>query len=421
MPSLLYNATRQKSGERSFLFMKGNLVYVQSGGPTSVINSSLYGAILEAKKHPEIEHVFGSLNGVEGLIEDTLIDMYAEDETELSYLKQTPGTILGSARRKLPEDLDDPVYDKIFATLHKHNIKAVLFNGGNDSMDTTNKISRVAAKRGEDILTIGIPKTIDNDLANTDHSVGFPSAARMVMNQTLALSIDSCCFKKGKVYLVEIMGRDAGWLTAAAGLVPAPYTPDAFILPEMKQDVPTLLEIIRKAYEEKGHAVIAMSEGVQFDVGVDVEVDSFGHICLDGAAHGLAKLIKKELRLPVREVIYSTLARANPVYISKVDSEEAMGVGGFGVKAVTEGKTGYMVAIKRDSTVPYASHFELHPVSEIANAVSLIPQDWLEGYTKISEPLKAYILSLINAGIEIKYDENGLTHYTKLRKVKVVD
>lgn len=198
-----------------------NMVYIQSGGPTSVINSSLYGAYKEALRHPEyIEHFYGSINGIEGLIDDKLFDLGEEDGHDVELLVQTPGAALGTTRKKLPKDIEDPVYLQIVNNIKKHNIGYVLVNGGNDSMDTCNKVAILCHRLGLDVKVIGVPKTIDNDLAITDHTLGYASAAKAVVNSIYALAQDALCYKEGKIHIVEVMGRNAGWLAAAADLVP---------------------------------------------------------------------------------------------------------------------------------------------------------------------------------------------------------
>ena len=217
--------------------MSKAMVYIQSGGPTSVINTSFYGAIMEAKKHPEISHIYGSLNGIEGLLTDNLIDIGKEDQEQLDLLLQTPGSILGTSRHKLPKDFHDEEYETILKTCEKHNIGYVFVNGGNDSMDTCMKLSKLCKEKGLDIKVMGVPKTVDNDLAETDHSLGFPSAAKYVINTVKEIIIDAVCYKKGKVYIIEVMGRNAGWLTAAVDLLPEGLRPDLIYLPEQKLDM----------------------------------------------------------------------------------------------------------------------------------------------------------------------------------------
>ena len=227
------------------------MVYIQSGGPTSVINTSLYGAIQEAKKHPEISNIYGSLNGIEGLLTDNLIDLRKEDDEQIELLKQTPGSILGTSRHKLPKDFHDEEYKKILETCKKHDIGYVFVNGGNDSMDTCHKLSLLCKELGVDIKVMGVPKTVDNDLAETDHSLGFASAAKYVINTVKEICIDAVCYKKGKVYVIEIMGRNAGWLTAAVDLLPEGIRPDLIYLPENKFDMADFLAKVQDLYNKK--------------------------------------------------------------------------------------------------------------------------------------------------------------------------
>ncbi|MBR0301733.1 MAG: diphosphate--fructose-6-phosphate 1-phosphotransferase, partial [Bacilli bacterium] len=230
------------------------MVYIQSGGPTSVINTSLYGAIKEAQKHPEISHIYGSLNGIEGLLTDNIIDFGKEDPEQIELLKQTPGSILGTSRHKLPKDFHDEEYAKILETCEKHNIGYVFVNGGNDSMDTCYKLSLLCKEKGLDIKVMGVPKTVDNDLAITDHSLGFGSAAKYVVNTTKEIILDAVCYKKGKVYIIEIMGRNAGWLTAAVDLLPEEARPDLIYLPENKFNMQDFLKKVDALYKKKGNA-----------------------------------------------------------------------------------------------------------------------------------------------------------------------
>ena len=263
-----------------------NMGYIQSGGPTSVINTSFYGAIKEAQKHPnEIGRIFGSLNGIEGLIDDKLIDIANEDPEQIELLLQTPGSILGTTRRKLPKDRHDPVFMQIIENIKKHDIGYVFINGGNDSMDTCNKMAKLVKELGLDIIVVGVPKTIDNDLACTDHSLGFPSAAKFVVNSINAMTMDASCFKIGKVHVVEIMGRNAGWLTAAADVLPEATRPDLIYIPEVPFDLEQFLVDVQEVYKRKGYAMVAISEGIEFPRETkSTRVDGFGHAQLGGAA-----------------------------------------------------------------------------------------------------------------------------------------
>ncbi len=397
-----------------------NMVYIQSGGPTSVINTSFYGAIKEAKRHPEeITHIYGSVHGIEGLIDDDLIDVGLEDEEQIELLLQTPGSILGTTRRKLPKDINDPLYAKIIANLQKHEIKYVFVNGGNDSMDTCYKLSLLVKQLGLDIVVVGVPKTIDNDLAATDHSLGFPSCAKFVINTVNALIKDACCFKVGKVHIVEIMGRDAGWLTAAPDVLPENNRPHLFYLPENKFDLDQFLADVKEVYEREGYAMICISEGLQIPRDMsNVRVDGFGHAQLGGAATELCHIVEDKLNLPTRAVELSLTQRACPVFVSKVDREEAIKTGEIAVRTALNGETGKMIVFKRTSNKPYMISFELEDLSKVANAVSLIPQSMMKDATRMDESFRQYIRPLINGEVQLKC-KDGIALVSNFKYVKV--
>lgn len=397
-----------------------NMVYIQSGGPTSVINTSFYGAIREAQRHKdEIDHIYGSQHGIEGLIDDDLIDIGQEDDEQIELLLQTPGSILGTTRRKLPKDINDPLYAKIIENLKKHEIKYVFVNGGNDSMDTCYKLSLLVKQLGLDIVVVGVPKTIDNDLACTDHSLGFSSAAKFVVNTVNALIKDACCFKVGKVHIVEIMGRDAGWLTASPDILPENNRPHLFYLPENKFDLEQFLKDVKEVYEREGYAMVCISEGLQFERDMkNVRVDGFGHAQLGGAASDLCHIVEDRLNLPTRAVELSLTQRACPVFISKVDREEAIKTGELAVKTALKGETGKMIIFKRTSTHPYHINYELADLSLVANAVSLIPQSMMKDVTRMDDSFREYIRPLINGEVELKY-KDGIAQLTNLKRIKV--
>ena len=397
-----------------------NMVYIQSGGPTSVINTSFYGAIKEAKRHPEeIDHIYGSQHGIEGLIFDDLIDIGQEDDEQIELLLQTPGSILGTTRRKLPKDINDPVYAQIIENLKKHDIKYVFVNGGNDSMDTCYKLSLLVKQLGLDIIVVGVPKTIDNDLAATDHSLGFPSCAKFVINTVNALIKDACCFMVGKVHVVEIMGRDAGWLTASPDVLPEGNRPHLFYLPENKFDLNQFLEDVKKVYEREGYAMVCISEGLQFERDMkNVRVDGFGHAQLGGAAADLCRIIEDRLNLPTRAVELSLTQRACPVFVSKVDREEAIKTGEIAVQSALKGETGKMIVFKRVSNHPYKIEYQLEDLSKVANAVSLIPASMMKDATRMDESFREYIRPLINGEVTLKC-EDGVALLTNFKRVKV--
>ncbi len=393
-----------------------NMVYIQSGGPTSVINSSLYGAYKEASLHPEeIDHIYGSINGVEGLIEDKLFDLKAEDPHQVELLKQTPGAALGTTRRKLPKDIDDPIYMEIVKNLKKHNIGYVFVNGGNDSMDTCNKLSILANKLNLDIRVMGVPKTIDNDLACTDHTLGFSSAAKAVINQIYAVSKDALCYKVGKTHIIEVMGRNAGWLTAAADLVPEDGHPDLIYLPEMKFDIEEFVKEVEKIHQEKGYGIVVVSEGLQFERQGKNEVDSFGHAQLSGTGLALSEILEQRLGLKSRVVELSILQRANPFLLSLTDRDEAIDVGRFAVKAALEGTTGKMVIIKRLSSTPYVTKLELANLDLVANAEQKVPESMMLNHHRMADSFREYLRPLIQGNVELSY-KDGIVELTTFKK-----
>ena len=398
-----------------------NMVYIQSGGPTSVINTSLYGAIKEAKRHPDlIGHIYGSQHGVEGLIDDDLIDLGLEDDEQIELLLQTPGSILGTTRRKLPKDIHSEEYMKIIETIKKYDIGYVFINGGNDSMDTCNKLAKLVKELGiEDVKVIGVPKTIDNDLACTDHSLGFPSAAKFVMNSVNAFAMDANCFKKGKVHIVEIMGRDAGWLTASVDLLPEQTRPHLIYLPEMKFDLEQFLVDVQRIYKEKGFALVAISEGLQFERDMtNVRVDGFGHAQLGGAAAELCRIVENRLDIGTRAVEFSIIQRAFPQYVSLVDRKEAIETGKRAVLAALKGRTGKMVIFERVSQNPYKIKYKLAPLSKVANAVSHVKPEMIIDNTRMSESFRDYLRPLVQGEVKLIY-KDGIAPVTNFKRIKV--
>ncbi len=396
------------------------MVYIQSGGPTSVINSSLYGAIIEARKHSDkIDNIYGSLHGIEGLLVDDLIDLNQEDDKTIELFKQTPGAVLGTSRHKLPKDHHDKEYQAIINTLQKHNIGYVFVNGGNDSMDTCFKLSKLCEELKLDIKVMGVPKTVDNDLAETDHSNGFGSAAKYIVNTVKEICIDAKCYKKGKVYIIEIMGRNAGWLTASVDLLEGENRPDLIYLPENKFDLNAFLDEVNALFAKKGHAIVAISEGIEFERDESkVRIDSFGHKQLGGAAYDLAKIVEDKLDLPTRSIELSLTQRAYSFLTSKVDQDEAIMCGKLAVIKALEGSTGRMIAIKRVSSNPYQVRYEEVDISKIANVERVVPTSMMVDETKMAPSFKEYCLPLIQGEIDVEY-ENGIIKSAELKKVKV--
>jgi 6-phosphofructokinase len=385
--------------------MTKSLVYFQSGGPTAVINSSLYGVILEGQKQKAIAEVFGSRYGIEGLIDDSLVPLKGLSKERLSLLKKMPGAALGSSRKKLSEDFADPLYAKILATIEKHNIGYVLVNGGNDSMDTAAKLSQFFLTKALDVKVIGIPKTIDNDLALTDHAIGYPSAALHVIRNTAMIIDDAKAYKRGKIVLVEVMGRDTGWLTAATDLLPEGRRPDYIAVPEMGWDEKAFLEDIQKAYLEKGYAVAALSEGMPIAHTNDCGVDAFGHHPLEGACLALGHIIDEKLQIANRTIELSIPSRSDPYSQSPIDVKEAISAGVFAVKSALKGETGKMVAIQRLTSKPYSSKLVLVPVKDVADTTIYLPKDDLKDAHHFSDKFHEYLEPLL--GDNILYSDSS--------------
>ena len=394
--------------------MKGNVIVGQSGGPTAAINSSLAGVYRTAIDRGA-KKVYGMLNGIQGLLEERYIDLSTRitNELDAELLKRTPSAYLGSCRYKLPGIHEDmAVYEKIFAFLEKLDIEAFIYIGGNDSMDTIKKLSDYAIITGSEIRFIGCPKTIDNDLALTDHTPGYGSAAKYIGTSVKEIIRDSFCLRydKGVVTIVEIMGRNAGWLTGAAALAKGEDCsgPDMIYLPEIPFDFQKFKEKVEERLQKKSSVVVAVSEGIhttdgkyvcEYGSSIDF-VDAFGHKQLSGTASYLASFIAGELGCKTRAIELSTLQRAASHLSSRVDILEAYQVGGAAVKAADEGDSGKMVVIVRTSDDPYQSTTEVKDVHKIANDEKLVPREWLnkEG-DYVTEEFVSYVRPLIQGDV----------------------
>ncbi|SFG16157.1 6-phosphofructokinase [Oribacterium sp. WCC10] len=389
-----------------------NAIVGQSGGPTSVINSSLAG-VFEAAKNRGAGHVFGMCNGIEGFLDGRYIDMTAifKKKMDIELLKRTPSSYLGSCRYKLPElDADGAkeIYEDIFKKLCDMNIGYFFYIGGNDSMDTINKLAAYGERVGSDIRFVGVPKTIDNDLTVTDHTPGYGSAAKYIGVVMKEIIRDATVYGTRYVTIVEIMGRNAGWLTAAAALAKDNDCEgvDMICLPEVPFNVDRFVEKVRRMQEKKSSIVIAVSEGVKLEDGRYVcelsddvhAVDAFGHKALTGTARFLANTVARAMDTKTRCIELSTLQRCAGHLTSRTDITEAYQVGGAAVKAAFEGHTGEMVALKRISNAPYQCTTELHPISEIANLEKKVPLEWVsDDHTQMKQEFVDYALPLIQA------------------------
>lgn len=409
---------------------KRNIIVGQSGGPTSVINSSLAGVYKTAKERG-FHKVYGMLHGVQGFLDEQYVDLSTQihSDMDIELLKRTPSAFLGSCRFKLPEIHENPdIYEKIFQILDKLEIEAFVYIGGNDSMDTIKKLSDYAILKGHFQKFLGVPKTIDNDLALTDHTPGFGSAAKYIAASTKEVIRDALglTYNKEMITIIEVMGRNAGWLTGATALAKTEECegPDLIYLPEVDFDVDKFLKKVRELLKKKISIVVAVSEGIKLSDGRYVcelsgganFVDAFGHKQLQGTAAYLANFLGAEIGCKTRSIEFSTLQRSASHMASRVDVNEAFMVGGAAVKAADEGDTGKMVVIDRVSDDPYMSAAGIYDVHRIANNEKLVPRSWVnkEG-NYVTEEFINYIEPLIQGDYQ-PFMVNGLPQHLVLRK-----
>ena len=397
-----------------------NLIVGQSGGPTAVINSSLYGVVSEGFRHPDaIGHVYGMVNGIAGFLEGNVLDFAQElPGGQLERLKTTPGAYLGSCRYKLPEDLEDPVYPQLFARFEELNIGYFFYIGGNDSMDTVSKLSRYARKTGSSLIVLGEPKTIDNDLILTDHTPGYGSAARYVASTVREIATDASVYNANSVTIVEIMGRHAGWLTAAGALARRfpEDNPRLLYLPETAFDEEEFLSRIQDAFSSTKTVVVCVSEGIHDASGKficeyenSVGTDTFGHKMLAGCGKYLENLVRSRLGVKARSIELNVPQRCSAALMSKTDQQEAILAGQFGVQAALKGETGKMIAFSRSSQSPYQLHCTLEDVDRICNQEKTVPLDWItEDSSDVTGDFLEYALPLIQGTVEIPMDDQGL-------------
>lgn len=398
--------------------MKKNAVVGQSGGPTAVINASLYGTVYEAlNREDEIGTVYGMINGIEGFLNNQVMDMAPlEESKELELIRTTPGSYLGSCRYKLPEDLNDPVYPQLFARFEAYNIGYFFYIGGNDSMDTVSKLSRYAEKISSNIRVIGIPKTIDNDLVETDHTPGFGSAAKYVASTVREIAIDASVYdNKKSVTIVEIMGRHAGWLTAASALARKfeHDNPVLIYLPETDFDQDAFIEKVRTSLETTPNLVVCISEGIHDNTGTficeysnDVGTDTFGHKMLTGSGKYLENLVKERLGVKVRSVELNVCQRCSSSMLSKTDQKEAIASGAYGVKAALNGASGKMVAFERLDGDDYQIDYVLKDVNVICNQEKCVPAAWITADgSNVTEDFIRYARPLIQGEVTVPTED----------------
>lgn len=409
---------------------KRNIIVGQSGGPTAVINSSLAGVYKTAKERG-FHKVYGMLHGIEGFLDEMYVDLSTQihSDMDIELLKRTPSAFLGSCRFKLPEIHENPeIYEKIFSIMNKLEIEVFIYIGGNDSMDTIKKLSDYAIVKGHEQKFLGVPKTIDNDLALTDHTPGFGSAAKYIAASTKEVIRDAMglSYKRKMITIMEIMGRNAGWLTGATALAKTEDCcgPDLIYLPEIPFDVDRFLKKCSDLLEKKPSIVIAVSEGIKVPDGRYVcqlaggsdYVDAFGHRQLAGTAGYLASFLAAKTGCKTRAVELSTLQRSASHMASRVDINEAFMVGGAAVKAADEGDSGRMVVIDRVSDDPYMSAAGIYDVHKIANNEKLVPRSWVkrEG-NYVTREFIDYVEPLIQGDYQ-PFMVNGLPQHLVLKR-----
>ena len=405
----------------------GSCIFGQSGGPTAVINASAYGVIRAALDAEEITKVYGAAHGIKGVLEDKLYVMDEEDPKELELLLHTPSSELGSCRYKIADpEVDDTDYKRILEIFKKYNVRYFFYNGGNDSMDTCNKISRYMESVGYECRVMGVPKTIDNDLFGTDHCPGFASAAKYIATSCMEINKDARVYDTPMVTIVEIMGRHAGWLAASAALAAEFGSgPDLIYLPETDFDLDKFLADINKVFKANdGKVLVAVSEGIHYADGSFVSeaktsaTDGFGHAQLGGLAAHLASIVKERTGAKVRGIELSLLQRCGAHLASATDVNEACGAGKEAVVQAVNGVTGKMVAFKREYVDgKYVCRYELLPLSSVANFEKKVPMEWInEEQNGLKHEFIDYVLPLIQ-GEPVLPLENSLPRYARLKKV----
>ena len=406
--------------------LRGNAVVGQSGGPTAAINATLAGVIRGALASDAIETLYGMRNGIEGFLAENLINLSEifSDEKKIKILEQTPSAALGSCRKKMKSPADDPeTYEKLIEIFKKYNIRYFFYIGGNDSMDTVSKLSVFAAQHDYEMKVVGVPKTVDNDLAATDHTPGFGSAAKYVATTMKELLCEISVYTMKAVTIVEVMGRDAGWLTASAALpvVSGGRAPDLVYLPERTFDPDKFIDKINELQKDHPALLVAISEGIKFPDGRYVgeglggrKVDAFGHVALSGAGKVLEGLVKDKVGCKVRSIELNLPQRAAAHLASLTDISESVGVGKRAVEAAIAGETGVMATILRGEGDEYSVTFGTADISKIANAVRGVPAEYInEAGDGITEAGIKYLAPLVIGEVDIEYD-NGMPKHIVL-------
>lgn len=405
--------------------IKGNAIIGQSGGPTSAINATLAGILHSAENSSHIVEVFGMRNGIEGLLKEDIFKIRPLSEDEIFALSCTPSAVLGSCRKKLPDPYGDDTeeYEKIFSFFLRYDIRYFFYIGGNDSMDAVKKLTEYSKKTNYEMVFMGVPKTIDNDLEKTDHTPGFGSAAKYVATVMQEITCDCAVYTVKAVTIVEVMGRDAGWLTAAAGLprLIGEKTADLIYLPEIPFDEDRFIEDIKTLFSEKPNVVVAVSEGIKTAEGEYVGAraqsgvtDIFGHKYLAGTAKYLERLVRERLGCKVRSVELNIPQRCSAHCLSKRDIDESFGIGKAAVSFSTRAATndGYVTVLKRREGETYRIEYDCVPISEVANLVKTVPVEMInEEKNNVKDELLEYLLPLIEGEISLPREKGLPKHF----------
>lgn len=404
----------------------GNVLVGQSGGPTAVINASLAGIIAEALNHEQIEEIYGTLNGVLGILQEDLIDLASESQQQIRALKHSPGAALGTCRYKLKKQAD---FERVLEVFKTHNIRYFFYIGGNDSQDTADKISKLAQQQGYELRVIGVPKTIDNDLPSTDHTPGYGSAIKYIAGVVREVAADNEAMGQGDlVSIIEVMGRSAGWIAAGSALAKRkdhPHDPPHLIyLPEIPFDQAKCLEDVKRILKREKFCQIVVAEGlVDADgnyVAANAATDAFGHAQLGGAGDALAEIIGSNLPgVKCRVAKPGLIQRSSATCASKTDVDEAFMAGEAAVEAAIGGQTDKMVTLIRGDKDTYTCETGLAPLSEVANSIKKLPREWInEDGTSMNFQFLRYAQPLIQGEVTVPHDQ-GVPVFARLEKSRV--
>lgn len=429
----MQNTSRPRQNpEHLMAELVGNLLVAQSGGPTAVINASLAGVVQEAGRHPCIEEIYGGCNGIFGILNEDLVDLGDESTRTIEALKHTPAAALGTCRYKIdfkkkPEQAARD-FDRLFEVFQAHNIRYFFYIGGNDSQDTSLKIHEAARERGFDLRVIGVPKTIDNDLPHTDHCPGYGSVIKYNATTVMEVDLDvrSMATDDGACCIIEVMGRAAGWI--AAGTVLAKRAPEdaphIILLPEVPFNEEAFLTKVREVISARRYCLVVVGEGLKDaqgrELGADTSrLDAFGHPLLSGAAERVAQIVEERLKTKTRTIKLGYAQRCAAHLGSATDVAEAVACGEAAVRAAVSGQSGYMIKLVRESNQPYRCGTALHPLGEVANAVHLVPREWLseDGFLP-NEKFVAYARPLIEGEVNLPI-EGGLPKYAALQRIRL--